>query len=118
MVSDRRNNPIRLVVAGRDEADVLLHHLLHDRCRTEQRLSATGKIDPLRSLTGKSALDRAITSARALIRDMDGLIEELRGEATTNGAPMVEVERFDEPTVTNGEIVAVGRPAAVASLAR
>ena len=76
---------LKLVVRGRNEADRLLERLVRDRRLSEQRLAAAGKQDPLKRLTGTSSLDRAIESTRTLLRSVDELVEELRGEPQANG---------------------------------
>ena len=42
--------------------------------------SSTGKSDPIKNLTGTSAMDRAIASTRDMITHMDELLEDFRAE--------------------------------------
>jgi hypothetical protein len=61
----------------RGQATDLLHRLIADQRRCEQRLAQGGGRDPLKSLTGRSAIDRAIDETRRLITDMDCMLDEL-----------------------------------------
>lgn len=58
----------------------LLGRLLAERERMELRLAESGRADPLKSITGRSALDNAIAATREMIRNMDDLLAE--AEAT------------------------------------
>jgi hypothetical protein len=69
---------IHVATQTREEADVLLARLLSDRRLSEQRYAAAGKSDPMKRLTGASALDRAIVSTRQMITHMDDLVRELQ----------------------------------------
>lgn len=55
----------------RTQADALLQRLLADRETSEQRLAAAGKRDPLKTVTGSTALERAILATRGMIAEMD-----------------------------------------------
>ena len=77
---------IRMAARARDEADSLLVRLIIDRQFSEQRYAAAGKSDPIKNLTGTSAMDRAIESTRVMISHMDDLLEDLRGELAHAGA--------------------------------
>lgn len=61
----------------RQQADGLLKRLLADRELSEQRLAASGKRDPIKTVTGVTALERAIASTRSMIADMDLLLADL-----------------------------------------
>ena len=106
MVTDSipRQTELKLAVRGRNEADNLLERLLRDRRLSEQRLSAAGKQDQLRRVTGLSSMDRAIASTRALLRSVEELVRDIRGDAA--GA---------EPTAADGEctIVLTGGPSKI-----
>jgi hypothetical protein len=60
----------------RREADRLLARLEADRQTSEQVNAEIGKHDAMRSITGRSAIERAIDMTRGMIRDMDHLLEE------------------------------------------
>jgi len=55
----------------REEAARLLHHLEADRARLEDTLRETGRSDRLKSVTGRSSLDRAIASTHQVIQTVD-----------------------------------------------
>jgi hypothetical protein len=61
---------------ARDDARHLLRFLMLDRAELEQRLAAAGKRDPLKWVTGRSALDNAIEETRRIIDALDELIEQ------------------------------------------
>lgn len=57
----------------RDQADALLAKLIKDRAMCEQRLAEKGQADPIKVVTGRSAIDKAIAETRAVIRNVDKL---------------------------------------------
>ena len=59
--------------AVRDQADALLAKLIKDRAMCEQRLAEKGQADPIKVVTGQSAIDKAIAETRAVIRNVDKL---------------------------------------------
>lgn len=59
--------------AVRDQADALLLKLIKDRAMCEQRLAEKGQADPIKVVTGQSAIDKAIAETRAVIRNVDKL---------------------------------------------
>ena len=61
----------------RRQAGDLLARLIDDRESSEQRLAAAGKRDPIKTVTGVTALERAILATREMIADMDMLLAEL-----------------------------------------
>ena len=67
---------IEAAVRARQEADRLLHCLLHDRVAIEHRSAEAGRVDPLKELTGNSAMDRAIESTRAMIEEVDAFLAD------------------------------------------
>jgi hypothetical protein len=71
------NTPPADALLLRRQAGDLLCRMLADRETLDRRLSESGKCDPIRSITGASALERAITDARAMIARMDLLLGEL-----------------------------------------
>jgi len=58
------------------EACRLLELLREDRARIEERLAATRRLDPVRVVTGRSALDRACAETEELIRQVDDYLSE------------------------------------------
>ncbi|MCP3905483.1 MAG: hypothetical protein GY715_17800 [Planctomycetes bacterium] len=81
MVRNSAQEELRLAAQARGEADHVLSRLIDSRLATERRLRDTGRPDPLKVLTGSSALDRAIATTREIIRRMDDLLGELRDES-------------------------------------
>lgn len=60
----------------RHEAEQLLERLETSSAKSKQRLAENGQRDPMRSVTGRSALESAIASARSMIERMDTLLAE------------------------------------------
>lgn len=58
-----------------------------DRESSEQRLAAAGRRDPLKAVTGATALERAIASTRDMIANMDLLLVELDAGIQSVHAP-------------------------------
>jgi hypothetical protein len=75
----------------RDTAGHLLGQLHVDRCLSELRQVTTGTRDPIKSLTGRSAMDNAIGATQELIRHIDRLAQ---------GAP--PVSNGHRPTAHDG----------------
>jgi len=68
---------IAATIRARQEADLLLLRLLSDREGSEQRFAEAGKNDPVKNVTGVSALDRAIARTRDMIRRLNQRISRL-----------------------------------------
>ncbi len=60
----------------RDEACRLLGRLTLERDRCEQRFAEAGRSDPLKVVTGRSAMDNAVDDTRDMIKHMDELLAE------------------------------------------
>lgn len=54
----------------------LLDELRQERERLDERLAAAGRVDPIRLVTGQTALERACGETEELIRVMDELLTE------------------------------------------
>ena len=85
---------IATTLEAREQAEEVLQRLLVDRRLSEQRFEEAGKRDPLKDLTGTSALDRAIQSTRQMIEHLDELIAGLEASlpsanGTATGTPVV-----------------------------
>lgn len=63
---------------ARADAERLLVGLIDARAKSEARLQELSRSDILKSLTGKSALDNAITSTQRMIDALDRVLRELR----------------------------------------
>jgi len=95
--------PITLAEARqlRSQAAQLLQTLIVDRDGSDQRHLEAGKRDPLRIVTGKSALDQAIASAQDMILAMDSMIADMTGEVTVETSmsidpPIIETRPLDQ----------------------
>ena len=60
----------------RRRADELLQRLKINRNTIEQRIGDSGRHDPIKFITGKSAMDNAISTTHMLITHMDKLLQE------------------------------------------
>ena len=58
----------------REQADALLRRLIAERTRSERRMAEAGRNDPMKVVTGRSAIENAITATREVIRDVDELL--------------------------------------------
>ena len=67
----------------RRRADELLERLKINRSTIEQRIGDSGRHDPMKFITGKSAMDNAISTTHILITHMDQMLQE--PAATSNG---------------------------------
>ena len=85
------------------QAEELLERLQADRDCIEQRLVETGKRDPIRTVTGQTALDSAIASARQMISHLDQILAEA-ATAVQPAAPLVQfpAKRVLKPQVRIG----------------
>lgn len=71
----------------RQQAGDLLNRLMVDREAAERRQAETGRRDPLKAVTGTTALERAIASTREMISQMDVMFRELdEGLRSEDGA--------------------------------
>ena len=77
----------------RTQADALLQRLLADRESSEQRLALSGQRDPLKIVTGATALERAILSTRDMIAEMYLILAEL-----DNGIKHAHADRAEPAT--------------------
>lgn len=72
--------PVEEALQLRREADVLLERLRESREVTEARLEETGRRDPMRTVTGRSAIEDAIQRTRSMIQHMDELMDQMETE--------------------------------------
>ena len=81
MVSNTRKSQSILIETKlmRRQADDLLHRLIDNRVTIEKKVSEAGRKDPMKFITGHSAIDDAIDSTRQLITHMDELLQEAAG---------------------------------------
>lgn len=76
--------PNRLTLAEairlREQAGELLNRLVADRDASERRAADSGKRDPMKCITGRTALENAISTAREMIGQMDSLLANLQDD--------------------------------------
>ena len=77
--------------AVRDQADALLAKLIKDRAMCEQRLAEKGQADPIKVVTGRSAIDKAIAETRAVIDNVDKMHSN-----SSEPAPEITIHVFDK----------------------
>ena len=71
----------------RQHASTLLDELRAAQAASDQRLADVGRVDPMKSVTGQSALDRAIEETERLIASLD---EPVRSRRSSIARVMVE----------------------------
>lgn len=82
----------------RDQTQALLDRLVADRAESEHRQHQAGRRDPLKVVTGRSALDQAIEAAREMLDRVNAL-----ANARTGASPAdlhlvdIEVTSFNRP---------------------
>lgn len=79
MVSDvmPRRPGLKETLQMRLQAKDLLDRLMADRESSERRLAESGKRDPMRAVTGQTAFDGAIASAKQMLAHIDTVLAEL-----------------------------------------
>lgn len=86
--------------AARDQAEVLLKGLLAAKSHSERRLTELRQSDPMKSVTGRSSIDNAISSTRRMIEALDRSLLHLRQELSEEDLTLLEEsERSVEPTI-------------------
>jgi hypothetical protein len=75
-------------LAIRRQARALLDRLQTERESSERRLAETGKRDPMKFITGRTAMESAIAAAREMVQKMDQLLADMTGELEAAGHPM------------------------------
>ena len=99
-MSDSNSLPNETVPVGvRDQADALLDKLIAERRGSERRLAEAGRTDPLKLVTGRSAIDNAIAATREMIRDADELVVDSVVHHNGRATPLVESLRPSAQTV-------------------
>ena len=102
MTQLERRPDVSDALAGRNDAVRLLEYLLRERAATEARLAEAGREDPIRMVTGRSALDRAIRSTQDVLAMMDAMLLESGGPACGLTAARSEHRGVRPPTATEG----------------
>jgi len=71
---------LRDSVQARRQAEELLRGLLEAKSQTETYLTEIGREDPVKKLTGKSAIENAIASTKRMIETLDRAVDQVRRE--------------------------------------
>jgi len=71
----------------RTNARHLLSRMLSDRAEIEERLKESGRIDPVRVVTGRSALDATIHATQRMLAMLDRIEQNDPVWRATNGHP-------------------------------
>jgi hypothetical protein len=87
-----RSRIIAETADARAEARRLLTGLIEARAQSEARLAEFNRVDILKKLTGRSALDTAIASTERMIESLDRVLGDIRGSLTAD-----ELAMLDEP---------------------
>ena len=66
--------PLEASLEARRRASQVLRTLLAESALLESRLADTGRLDPIRAVSGRSAMDRAIETTRSMIGSVDRLL--------------------------------------------
>lgn len=83
----------------RKNAEQLLDRLLADRADIERRLEESGRPDPVRLVTGRSAIDSTINSTQRMLAMLerlehaDPVWRATNGRAPRRSAPQIETVR-------------------------
>jgi hypothetical protein len=109
MVSDIQPKRLSLAEAMRlrEEVGGLLNRLMADREASERRQAEAGKRDPMKFVTGKTALEEAIAKAREMICQVDVLLSQLTGDSRI--PPTVSILKSPMPAPHRGFVRPVGR---------
>ncbi|UCD74525.1 MAG: hypothetical protein JSV91_12145 [Phycisphaerales bacterium] len=73
----------------RSDADKLLKRLLAEREVSEERCNENGMRDPIKQVTGASAMDVAVEETRQMIERLDALLAERAEDAANEERPIV-----------------------------
>ena len=69
------SNPVLIETKRmRELASAVLDRLLVERVECEMRLAESGRRDPLKTVTGASAMDNAVVTTRDIIKRMDAML--------------------------------------------
>lgn len=116
MITEAKLNGLSVAEATRlrKQASELLERLVADRDQSEKRCAESGKRDPMKFITGRTALENAIASTREMIVNMDNLLVRMQGELDGAEAPASTPRRSRpalRPLVKNGVRPLVGAAA-------
>lgn len=67
---------------ARDEAEVLLRTLQEAKAQTERHLAEIKRSDPIKQVTGRSSLDKAIAETQRAIDAFNRVIQDIRKESS------------------------------------
>ncbi len=87
----KRTLPVEDALRLRRQADDLLERLRETRAAAEARIEESGRPDPIKAVTGTSALDQAIRTTRSMIKHMDELMHQMDAELADAGSESLTV---------------------------
>jgi hypothetical protein len=97
-MATRRQQILDETSSTRDKAEALLRTLLDYKAQSERNLSDLKQSDSFKTVTGRSALDNAITSTQRMVEALDRVIQQ-----TKRGLSDEDLAVLDEREPTTGE---------------
>jgi hypothetical protein len=95
MAMTERQKILRESTVARDTAESLLQRLLGAKAESEKRLGELRQVDPIKKVTGRSAMDNAICSTQRMIETLNRSIAQLGRDL-----PEEDVALFAETAAT------------------
>lgn len=84
--SDQRHRVILETKARRSQAEALLRSLMDAKSECERQLERFRRMDAIQSVTGRSAIDKAIASTKRMIESLDRALLASQGPDTVRGS--------------------------------
>ncbi|HYE03766.1 MAG TPA: hypothetical protein VD963_11105 [Phycisphaerales bacterium] len=72
-------------VAARDRAEAVIQGLIQAKAECERALAEAKREDTLKKVTGRSAMENAVTQARKVVDSLDRAIDQLRADLAREG---------------------------------
>ena len=98
------DSTLRVADETRHQAGRLLRRLLIEQHHSDERFAQAGRRDPIKALTGFSALERAVVTTRDLISRIEEVMAEL--EAESPGQPLEDTETRQQSSTSAGMLAA------------
>jgi hypothetical protein len=76
-------------IAAREKAEATVQGLIQAREECERQLTQARKKDVLRSVTGRSAMDKAITDAQRMVQSLERAIDEVRKQLAAHAGDLL-----------------------------
>ncbi len=80
-----RQQVLHQTLATRQNAEKLLASLLKSQAECDEQLQRERRTDAMRSVTGTSSLERAISQTRRMIEQLDRSVEQMKKELEQEG---------------------------------